>query len=485
MTTEDWPIVEVEQIEVKGLDTRALLQGDVLDVLRMIPDDSIDAVVTDPPYGLSKEPDMAEVLTHWMAGGDFEHTGSGFMGKTWDSFVPGPSVWREVLRVLRPGGHLLCFAGSRTQDLMGISIRLAGFEIRDTLCWMYGSGFPKSLNVSKAIDKAEAKQWEGWGTALKPAHEPIIMARKPLSVDGRKATVAANVLEHGTGGINIDATRIGYQDEADSASATPQGSVTAKSGALAGGTQNDNERTEFERPEQKGRFPANVLFSHHEDCVRVGVKKVRSDGHHPKARPGTTTITTDGHQGQDHLVERHSDGELVEDWQCESDCPVRLLDEQTGTLRASGVYGGDGSRRSDDDGVTGFKQSGDSEDARRPTVMYADKGGASRFFYNAKTSKSERSAGLPGTMKNSHPTVKPVEVMRWLVRLVTPPNGVVLDPFCGSGTTLVAAAWEGRGYIGSDKDTEGEYLPVAHHRRLHAEKSALDLGVRCPEQTED
>lgn len=210
-------------------------------------DNSIDAVVTDPPYGLSKEPDMMEVMKHWMNGDDYVHTGSGFMGKTWDSFVPGPSIWKEVFRVLKPGGHLLAFFGSRTYDLGTLAIRLAGFEIRDQIMWVYGSGFPKSLDVSKAIDKAagverivigrsnngiaggtgeftsgnagtagykgefdltiatsdEAKQWSGWGTALKPAHEPICVARKPLS-----GTVAENVLMHSTGALNIDGCRV-------------------------------------------------------------------------------------------------------------------------------------------------------------------------------------------------------------------------------------------------------------------------------------
>src|SRR5690606_18808994 len=217
-----------------------------LDVMRQLPDNSVDAVVTDPPDGLSREPDIEEVLRHWLAGDDYEHRGGGFMGKTWDSFVPGPAVWREVLRVLKPGGHILCFAGTRTVDLMGISLRLGGFEIRDCLQWLDGSGFPKSLDVSNAIDKKlgaereivgtksgdpkrfkkwkemdgnkrttfnnyitvpatpEAQEWEGWGTALKPAVEPIILARKPLS----EATVAENVLKWGTGGLNIDRCRI-------------------------------------------------------------------------------------------------------------------------------------------------------------------------------------------------------------------------------------------------------------------------------------
>ena len=135
-----------------------ILVGDCRETLRLLPSRSIDAVVTDPPYGLSKEPDAAEVLRHWLAGDDYTHTGGGFMGKSWDSFVPGPTVWREVFRVLKPGGHVLCFAGTRTQDLMGMALRLAGFEIRDAIAWAYGTGFPKSHDVSKA---AGAEQWQG------------------------------------------------------------------------------------------------------------------------------------------------------------------------------------------------------------------------------------------------------------------------------------------------------------------------------------
>jgi site-specific DNA-methyltransferase (adenine-specific) len=229
--------------------------GDCLESLQALPDESVDSVVTDPPYGLSehKPEDIVKALTAWLAGEQYQpRAKGGFMGRSWDRFVPGPEVWRECLRVLKPGGHLLCFAGTRTVDLMGIAVRLAGFEIRDEIQWLYGTGFPKSLDISKAIDgliytgrsdslalrevnhtrpgeatvrkqttnghsgfvgseskgptlkrdtpaSAEATQWAGWHTALKPAHEPIIVARKPL--DG---TVAENVLRHGTGGVNVD-----------------------------------------------------------------------------------------------------------------------------------------------------------------------------------------------------------------------------------------------------------------------------------------
>mgnify|MGYP003649816985 CR=1 FL=1 len=217
-----------------------------------IADNSIDAIVTDPPYGLGKEPNMAEVLTHWLAGDDYTATGGGFMGKTWDSFVPGPSIWKEAYRCLKPGGHMLVFAGSRTQDLMATSLRLSGFEIRDTLMWMYGSGFPKSLNVCTATG---SEDWEGYGTGLKPAYEPILVCRKPL--DG---TVANNVLTHGTGAINVDGCRIPATDD----------QLAAKYASVPAGSTRDNSiygkgtSARRDTPHESGRWPANVL---HDGCL--------------------------------------------------------------------------------------------------------------------------------------------------------------------------------------------------------------------------
>ena len=227
--------------------------GDCLEALRAMPDNSVDSIVTDPPYGLSKEPDMAEVLRHWLAGDDYQHKGGGFMGKTWDSFVPGPAVWREALRVLKPGGHLLAFFGTRTQDMGTLAIRLAGFEIRDSIAWVYGSGFPKSHNLEG--------DWEGWGTALKPALEPITVARKPF-----KGTVAANVLAHSTGALNIDACRVaptgerlGGGDESGKASKPEGWARPWMDDHDHVAAHNAKITANVEKASELGRWPANLI----------------------------------------------------------------------------------------------------------------------------------------------------------------------------------------------------------------------------------
>lgn len=284
-----------------------LHHGDCLDVLKTLADCSVDAIVTDPPYGLGKEPDPVKVMAAWVSQGYFEVEGSGFMGKKWDAFVPQPIIWKEVFRVLKPGGHLLAFAGTRTQDWMAMSLRFAGFEIRDMIAWVYAQGFPKSLDISKAIDKAAgaerevvgvssvtgarrsqtmndgnkgtrrtyqndepvinnltapateaAKQWEGWGTALKPALEPITLARKPLI-----GTVAANVLEHGTGGLNIDGCRVG-RDTDDVSGWSQTGSKTSENRAMSGGNYARDAK-----PDAEGRWPANLILTYPEDSYKL------------------------------------------------------------------------------------------------------------------------------------------------------------------------------------------------------------------------
>jgi DNA modification methylase len=309
----------------------SILHGDCLDIMRAMVPGSVSVVITDPPYGLSDHDptDVAECLAAWLRGAEYHpRVKGGFMGRSWDAWVPGPEMWREAYRVMRPGAHLLAFAGSRTLDLMSMAIRLAGFEIRDTLQWLYGTGFPKSR-----------------GTALKPAFEPIVLARKPLD-----ATVAANVLKHGTGALNIDAARVPYIDAADLASAkakNPGRTDTATSSVYGA-----------DRPQQivndAGRFPPNVVLD-------------------PEAA-------------------------------------AQL-------------------------------------DAQSPS--------SSRFFFCAKASPSERPV-LPDGF--THPTVKPLALMRWLVRLAAPPGGLILDPFAGSGTTIEAALLEGHRVLGIEADARSVEL---------------------------
>jgi site-specific DNA-methyltransferase (adenine-specific) len=338
-----------------------LFVGDCIEKMKDIPDDTIDSIVTDPPYEL------------------------GFMGKAWDStgIAYNLEFWQEALRILKPGGYLLSFGGSRTYHRMACAIEDAGFEIRDQIMWVYSSGFPKSHDVSQAIDKElgatrkkigtkqgttsvkkggqyrggvgvqqtsvavditepatdEARQWDGWGTALKPAHEPIVMARKPLS----ERNVARNVLEWGTGSININGTRVGTEKMLRH--------TTTATGA------------------EVGRWPANFI-----------------------------------HDGS---------GEVVDSFPKKTD---------------------------------------------------------ERFFYCAKANSKERSEGLGD--KNFHPTVKPIELMRYLVRMVTPPNGIVLDPFTGSGSTGVGAIKEARRFYGIELNKE--YAKIARARLKHATTTILD-----------
>ena len=412
--------------------------GDCLEVLRSLDDNSVDSVVTDPPYGLSntKPAQVADVLAAWVTG-DTEAVPAkkgGFMGADWDSFVPPPAVWQECLRVLKPGGHMAVFAGARTQDLMGLGIRLARFEIRDTLGWVYGSGFPKGQDIGKAIDKLAgirrgsspdyrngpntnpstkgtahysggfgiqdgtdtgpvtpgAEQWDGWNTQLKPAIEPIILARKPLD-----STVAANVLAHGVGGLNIDACRVGAPDAQEGRKR--HGGGNAVSPSMMGPLNPDV------RPASPaGRFPANVLLDEH---------------------------------------------------------AAKEMDEQSGVSKSPPV----GSMANTKGAGSVFPRGG-----RPPSPNgHGDSGGASRFFpvfkYQAKAPKKERPVieREDGT-KVQHPTVKPVALMEWLVTLITPEGGTTLDPFAGTGTTLQAARDKGFNAIGVEQDED--YIQLIEQR---------------------
>jgi len=427
-----------------------VFHGDCREVLKTLPDNSVDSIVTDPPYEL------------------------GFMGKKWDSsgIAYDVSVWGECLRVLKPGGHVLAFGGSRTWHRLAVAVEDAGFEIRDNIAWIYGSGFPKSLDVSKAIDKAagekreryrfsetstrvntyamdawtlanvgtrlvddpitdDAHTWKGWGTALKPAHEPVVVGRKPLV-----GTVAENVLEWGVGGLNIDGSRIGsnpgYKYSTD------------KNGSTFHGNQGERIRQTAEKAGKdtiestQGRWPANVIF----DEVTAG-----------------------------------------------------LLDEQSGVSKSAE---GGGTRK------TALGRMNDDGWQPKETEMpgYGDAGGASRFFYVAKASKRDRNEGLeeleaqrhadrvvddgPGgenprnrtntAKQNFHPTVKPTQLMRYLIKLVTPTGGTVLDPFTGSGSTGKAALLDGFQFVGVEL-TE-EYLPIIEGRLNWANNQGVETDER-------
>ena len=531
--------------------------GDSADVLADLPEASIDAVVTDPPYGLSAAPDMAEVLQAWITGADYTHGSKGFMGKDWDNFVPGPALWSEVSRTMKPGAHVLAFAGSRTYDLMAVGMRIADFEIRDQIMWLYGSGFPKSHDISKAIDKLDAsdarlqrpykftkwfvdactltpkqmdkicstntmgrhwtdvppkgkqpdvptreyfemlrphipgdvpdwveklvdertvesenfkkrkvtatnsykvsedsiwgrssvggrfkigdhtfnetashtdaaREWDGWGTALKPAHEPLVLARKPF-----RGSVAANVLEHGTGAINIDDCRVGVREKEKT---TDPRKTSATYGAI------DSPGEKLSPP---GRWPANVMHD--------GSDEVLAGFPETKSTRGVVTST-----------------------------PGAIYGAGGGLPSHSGVYG------------------------------HNDSGSAARFFYTAKASPWERDFGLehiaeqqwhqwqtgngasgaPSSIsegrntrrRNMHPTVKPIRLMCHLIRLITPPGGTVLDPFMSSGTTGIAATLEGRPFIGIERDPEYFEIACARIEAAHKQRDTLRKKLKINDE---
>jgi len=473
-----------------------------IEELKKFPDNYFDSVVTDPPYGLGKEPDAVEVMTAWATTGFHEIQGSGFMGKEWDAFVPQPVFWKEVFRVLKHGGHIVAFFGTRTYDWGVMAMRFAGFEVRDCIQWIYGSGFPKSHNISKAIDKIEGneredlgehptiigtgKKWrkngtiveyvKGWGSALKPANEPIVLARKPLE---KGLSIAENVLKWGTGGINIDGCRIGFKDEADYKESTQknQHQDFGTKPMVNNNTYGDWSMIQPKNYQPTGRFPANIILTHHPECECKGLKKVGSgkeDGYNYKGN----SYEVKGFVPNNSPEANSNYGqETIEDWDCHPDCPIKILDEQSGIKQSTRNMS---YKRSGGDFIDSIPNQQDK------SWFQSEMGGASRFFYCAKASKSERNKGLiefenklskkfdggkfesqsttatERLDKNFHPTVKPVKLMQYLVRLVTPLNGKVLDPFCGSGTTGIACKLEGFDFVGLEQDPE--YCKIAEAR---------------------
>lgn len=387
--------------------------GDCLEILKTLPDNSVDSIVTDPPYGLSKEPNMAEVLRHWLAGDDYQHKGGGFMGKTWDSFVPGPAIWRECLRVLKPGGHLLAFFGSRTYDMGTLAIRLAGFEIRDMGGWLYGSGFPKSHNLEG--------DWEGWGSALKPAHEPIAFARKPF-----KGTLAANVLAHGTGALNIDGCRV----EPTGESRERSGEASRERRYTENGGTNFAAKPGVRGGDPAGRWPANLLHDGSDEVVALfpaeaGASAPVKGTEASKASVGNVTGERERVPGAFHA---------------DSGSAARFF------------YCAKASRKDRNEGLPSSNQ---------PAVAT-----------NA-TMREREDADWSARNGNFHPTVKPTDLMAYLCRLVTPPGGTVLDPFMGSGSTGKAAIREGFRFIGCE--LLPEYGDIARARLFTAVCEASGL----------
>jgi DNA modification methylase len=331
--------------------------NDVLEILPLLEENSIDAVITDPPYGLSdiSQNDTIECIKKWVNNEQYDHNKNGFMNNKWDNFVPGPDIWKEVFRVLKPGAHMLVFSGTRTMDLATLAIRLAGFEIRDNigysydniaplLAWVNSQGMPKGLDIDKAIKKThkENNDWLGWNTGLKPAWEPIILAKKPIS----EKTIAENVLKYSTGGINIDDSRI----------------------------KTNNNST-------KGRYPSNFI-----------------------------------HDGSDLILQQ-------------------FPNTKSGAMKHE-VEG------YNSNSVTTFIKGKSG-----PHNQYGDSGNASRFFYASKANKKDRNNSL-------HPTVKPQALLKYLIKLITPPNGIILDCFAGSGSLGVAALSENFSSILIEKEFE-------------------------------
>jgi site-specific DNA-methyltransferase (adenine-specific) len=441
--------------------TFKIINGNSYEELKKFPDNYFDSVVTDPPYGLGKEPNAEEVLQAWVSSGYLQVKGSGFMGKEWDAFVPQPLFWKEVFRVLKHGGHVVAFFGTRTYDWGVMAMRLGGFEIRDCIQWLYGSGFPKSHNISKAIDKQDvptdqAKQWEGWGSALKPSNEPIVLARKPLE---KGLSIAENVLKWGTGAINIDGCRVKM-------SKNDYEEIDAKSSKNPTSNYNENPTKKYgdfaeniaTKPNTQGRFPANLILTHHPECECKGMKKIKaikggSGGSVSMNEQGFGFKKIENGANAGGLGDENGE-ETIEDWTCHDDCPIKIMDEQSGESGASRFfYVAKASKSERNFGLQEFeKKTSGSLNFRNPSSSGRSEDAPS----------IDKMGGISKPKQNFHPTVKPVKLMQYLVRMITPPNGKVLDPFNGSGTTGVACTLENFEYTGIELDAD--YCKISEAR---------------------
>lgn len=364
-----------------------LRHGDCLAILKTLPDNSVDSIVTDPPYGI------------------------GFMGKKWDYDVPAVDVWAECLRVLKPGGHLLAFAGTRTQHRMAVNIEDAGFEIRDMIAWVYGSGFPKSHNLEG--------DWEGWGTALKPALEPITMARKPF-----KGTVAGNVAQYGTAALNIDACRVATDEK-----------LSAGAGGLLSNVRDEKPYPDENGFEQSplGRWPANFIHDGSEEVVELFPAKAGAAAPVKGTEPSAATKSVYGQINRQASNAFHGDAGSA----------------------ARFFYCPKASKRDRDEGLDEFAE------VQGSGLPMRSKDGE-RGGQGIDGTKTDRTT----VRRNTHATVKPTELMAYLIKLVTPAGGVVLDPFMGSGSTGKAAMREGFQFIGVELDEH--FVHVSEARILHA-----------------
>lgn len=421
-----------------------IIKSDVLEALSSIPDNTFHAILTDPPYGLSETPDMEEVLTHWLKGGDYKHTGGGFVNEKWDSFVPGPNVWRELHRVSRPGAFLFAYCGTRTSDLLSIAIRLGGWEkfdeidvygSIDRISYLSSTGFPKSFNLSRQFDKRagekgevieskivpdqrnghgreygshlyahsgrgsivhetyapateEARRWYDYGTLLSPAHEVVLLFRKP-----REGTFLDNVEKWGTGALNIGGTRI----------------------------PSDNSDEPTHEYAKKGRWPKNVMFVDHDE------------GHN---------LSSELDEQAPHSVSKRSNrGTAI-------NSNLSKSPEYEGTIRG-----------------------------------HNDSGSVKRFFYTAKASTKERHAGLKDR-ENKHPTLKPIDLNKYLATMMRPPeyfldDATLLVPFSGSGSEIIGGILAGwRNVVGIEN--EDDYVDISLRRIKWWQDTAEECGNYDP-----